>query len=193
MNNNKVMIYGGSFSPPHMGHLQTVDYVFSSHNCDKVIIIPCHKHAWGKKLADFDYRMEHLEMMFSEHIKSGKVEISDIERELGDINYIYLTVQEIVNRYPDHSIGLIIGSDLEPTIDTWEYIDYIRSAAEIIVIPRGIETINTSSTKIREIIQFCINHPHDADMLYLTDNLHDAVFLSIMKEIMITGRSVYVY
>jgi len=152
-------IYGGSFNPPHFGHLFVIEYLLNMEGIDGVLIIPTYKHPDGKNLVDFNTRVEMLQDMISE---KEQVFVSRVEEELGGVSYSIRTVQHLVSEYKDLNFRFIVGSDCVMNKQTWgEDWDKINAIAPMFVIGRagcevdGVPTImpNISSTKVRALIK----------------------------------------
>jgi len=133
---NNVAIYGGSFSPPHIGHVICAQYVISTQDIDKIIIVPCNQHAFNKQLFDFDLRLKMCEYNF-ENIKN--VEVSDIEKQLGGTYYTIRTLEYFKSSYPNWNLHLIVGEDIvnSSEIKKWKNYDEIEKLAKLIVLPRS--------------------------------------------------------
>ena len=50
----RVAVYGGSFNPPHMGHVLAVAYTLAAQPVDEVLMVPCFQHPFSKELAPFE-------------------------------------------------------------------------------------------------------------------------------------------
>ena len=83
MTTRRVAVYGGSFDPPHLGHVLSVAWALSAAEIDAVWIIPTWKHAFNKEhCASFEERMSMCELAFAVF---RDVEVSDVERRLGGV------------------------------------------------------------------------------------------------------------
>ena len=60
---NHIAIYGGSFSPPHIGHEIACSWLIHALNAKKVIVAPTYEHYFGKRLAHFGHRLKMCELM----------------------------------------------------------------------------------------------------------------------------------
>ena len=60
----RVAIYGGSFNPPHVGHVLAVAYVLATAEIDEVLVVPAFQHPFSKELAGFDDRFALCEAAF---------------------------------------------------------------------------------------------------------------------------------
>ena len=154
-----VAIYGGSFDPPHLGHVLAVAWALSAADIDEVWVIPTWKHAFGKEQeASFEARMAMCELAFAPF---RAVRILDIERELGAVSRTLETLKVLRAEHPDVRFRLMIGADLLETVDRWHRWDDIASLAPPLVVgregyprPEGctIAIPNVSSTEIRNAL-----------------------------------------
>jgi len=152
----RVAIYGGSFDPPHLGHVLSVAWALSAADIDEVWALPTWKHAFGKAHgASFDARMTMCELAFAPF---RGVSSMDIERELGDVSRTLHTLETIRTRHPDVELRLLIGADVLQTVDRWyRWNDVIRLAPPLVVGRDGypapedcpISIPNVSSSDVR--------------------------------------------
>ena len=159
MTRKRVAIYGGSFDPPHLGHVLAVTWALSATDIDEVWVIPTWQHAFDKAhRAPFDARMTMCELAFA---PLRRVSCIDIERELGDVSRTLLTVSALRSRHPDADFRLLIGADVLPTVDRWYRWDDVIEIAPPLVVgregypkPEGcpISIPNVSSTEIRDAL-----------------------------------------
>ncbi len=138
-------IYGGTFSPPHKGHIEAAEAFYREMNLDKLLIIPTfippHK-AESEEAAPED-RLEMCRLAFS-HIPN--TEISDMEIVRGGKSYTYLTLEEL--KRDDNELFFLCGTDMILTFDRWMRYEYIFSLATICYARRECDSQN--SLKIEE-------------------------------------------
>lgn len=149
-------VFGGSFDPPHVGHVMLVSWVLAAHEIDELLIIPTWKHAFRKTPgAGFTHRVEMCERTFD---GTASVTVSTIERELGDVSRTLHTLQALRESYPKDSLRLVVGADVLPNTNRWYKWDEIIAIAPPIAVGRAgyalpdgcpIEIPNVSSTEIR--------------------------------------------
>ncbi|MFP4579370.1 MAG: nicotinate (nicotinamide) nucleotide adenylyltransferase [Candidatus Sumerlaeia bacterium] len=133
-------IFGGTFDPPHVGHVMAVDFVLLTSELDRVFVIPCANHPFGKNHEPFEHRMDMCHRAFS-HL-GEQVEILDIEGRRHGPSYTVDTVRELRERYPDADFVLIVGSDIRDELDQWKEVDELKKMVTIRMLPRLEE--NTS-------------------------------------------------
>ena len=111
-------IFGGTFNPPHMGHLGLVTAIADKMKLDRVLIIPAsvppHKHI--SNLAGSRDRLEMCRLAFG---GDGRFFVSDTELKRSGKSYTYDTLCELREEYPDAELFLIVGSDMLATFDEW--------------------------------------------------------------------------
>jgi len=124
----KTAIFGGSFDPPHLGHVETVNKAIKS-GIDKIIIMPNYlnplKHSFS---APPELRLKWLKSVFKDF---KNVEVSDFE--VSQKRPVY-SIETIGHFKPDY---FIIGSDNLYTLDKWHRINDILKKVEFIVAKRG--------------------------------------------------------
>jgi nicotinate-nucleotide adenylyltransferase len=159
MTTRRVAVYGGSFDPPHLGHVLSVAWALSAAEVDAVCIIPTWKHAFNKEhCASFEERMSMCELAFAVF---RDVEVSDVERRLGGVSRTVHTLDALASEHPDTVFRLLIGADVLPTTDRWHQWDEVVKVAPPLVIgrqgspvPEGcpISIPNINSTEVRSAL-----------------------------------------
>ncbi len=128
-----VGIFGGSFNPPHVGHVLAVSYVLSTETVDRVLVVPAWDHPLGKTLAPYDHRHALCQLAFQD---LRRVEVSAVERELGTTSRTLYTLRALRARHADWSLRLVIGADILDEKDRWYGWDEIVALAPPIVLGR---------------------------------------------------------
>ena len=112
----KIGIYGGTFSPPHIGHVGAAESFSRALPLDELLIVPDflppHKEFDGKTSAEDRMRM--CELAFS-HIKN--VKFSDIEIKRGGKSYTALTLEELSGQ--EIELYFLCGTDMFITLNEW--------------------------------------------------------------------------
>ena len=135
-------IYGGTFSPPHLGHVRDAEALSRSVEPDRLLIIPAavppHKApVSGAEAAD---RLAMCRLAFS-HIPN--TEISDMELMRSGKSYTVDTLR-LLSAVPRRII-MLVGTDMFLTLDSWYCAEEIFALAEIAVIRREREDDATRS------------------------------------------------
>lgn len=129
-----IAVFGGSFDPPHLGHVFLALYARSVGDVARVIVAPTFQHAFGKPLSDFDQRLALCELAFA---PIEGIEVSAIERELGGVSRTLRLVEALAARHPDHTLRLLVGADILLEAARWHHFDEICARAPLLVAGRG--------------------------------------------------------
>ncbi len=130
----RIAIFGGSFNPPHIGHVAICRYVADHHLADQILVVPCFEHPFGKPLAAYDHRFAMCRLAFAD---LPRAEISSIEQELGGVSYTARTVRALQSRVPDAALSLVIGEGSENDLAQWREGAWLQQHVSLIRIPRG--------------------------------------------------------
>jgi len=159
----RVAIFGGSFSPPHLGHMFVCQYILATKLTDEVCLMPVYRHALGKELLPYGDRLDMCQSIAYE-FPDNSVWVSDIEQytmvagENGGVNRTFDTLKECLDRYTELELSLVVGSDILMEKDRWYKFDEIEKMVNVIVVGRDgfpcpdddtIYMPNITSTEIR--------------------------------------------
>ncbi len=150
-----VAIFGGTFDPPHIAHVLVACWAQVAAEIDEVLVVPTFQHAFGKTAAPYEHRRRMTELAMRD---LRKVEISDIERDLGGESRTYHTLVALRERRPDASFRLVVGADILGQTQAWHRWEDIAAMAPPLVVGRRgyplppqcpIAMPDVSSTEIR--------------------------------------------
>lgn len=138
----KIGIYGGTFDPPHMGHVRTLEKFISQFSLDRVYVIPSYipPHKTVKSGVLPKDRFEMAKLAFLD--VSEKVEISDIEINRKGKSYTSDTIA-FFNEKMNTNPYMLCGTDMLLTLDTWHDPEYIFKNAVIVYARRENDLKNT--------------------------------------------------
>ena len=132
----KIAILGGTFDPPHLGHLILADTVITNCGYDKVIFIPAkippHKNISGEVSNEDRLNMLKLSIENDERFLLDEYELNN-----DGVSYTIKTLDYLYKNYNiDGKIGLIIGADLVRDFDKWREPEKISEISDITVVNR---------------------------------------------------------
>ena len=132
----RVLIYGGSFNPPHRGHEAALHSAVTAVRPDRILVVPAgmppHK-VLDDNSPDEDARLHLAELAF---LDEPGTEVSDVEiRRLGK-SYTVDTLQEITDRFEDAELFFLVGTDMLQSIEKWYQFDQILSTCTLVALPR---------------------------------------------------------
>ena len=166
----KVCLFGGTFDPPHLGHLIIAQTIFEAENFDQIVLVPAYQppHKNGMKISPVDQRLEMLNIAIKEN---PNFIMSDLEIERKGLSYSIDTIMEYKkqNNLNSNELFYLMGSDSLRQFKKWKDPKMIIDESRVIVAIRpgfrpsdipnwilakiqfaSIPRIEISSTTIRE-------------------------------------------
>ena len=142
-------IFGGTFNPPHIGHVESAKSFIKALSLDKLLIIPTFipPHKISDDMATPENRLEMCRLAFS---GIPKCEVSDIEIKRGGKSYTYLTLESL--SAPDTHLFLLCGTDMILTMDSWANPEVIFKLATICYARRENDELNNTSINEKIVI-----------------------------------------
>ena len=130
----KIGIYGGSFSPPHNGHLCAARQFMDALMLDELLIMP--SHISPHKVTDPSLTSRHRYEMAKLAFRGiPRVTVSDYEIQKGDISYTANTLLHFAN---EGELYFLCGTDMFLTLSRWYRPDIIFQNATIVLASREL-------------------------------------------------------
>jgi nicotinate-nucleotide adenylyltransferase len=128
-------VFGGTFDPPHTGHIVVAEQVRQQMNLEKIILVPCAipPHKREREISPGVHRLEMLRLAVKNH---PGLDISTYELDRGGVSYTVDTLTELRRMMPDASFFLLVGMDNIADFATWKDPDRILMLAHLIVMTR---------------------------------------------------------
>ena len=133
----RIGIYGGTFNPPHIGHMQAAKQAISALNLTKLIVIPDRIAPHKEIPQGSPTPKQRLEMLVLAAADCPRMEVSDIELNREGISYTYQTIQQLKAGYPNAELVLFMGTDMFLSFHTWKNPEIILENAALGVFYRG--------------------------------------------------------
>ena len=131
----RIGIFGGSFDPPHIGHILSAKAAVQALSLDKLLLIPaCTPPHKGERVASGEQRLDMLRIAAAD---DPVLQASGLELARGGISYTYETVAALRGAYPDAEIFLLMGSDMFLSFQSWKCPEKILADASLGVFYRG--------------------------------------------------------
>ena len=131
---SRIGVFGGTFNPPHLGHLRLAQAAKAQCALDTVLIMPANipPHKDAADLISSDDRLALCRLTFAD---DGFV-VSDLELRRTGKSYTVDTMHALRDAYPGDELFLIIGSDMLLSFDRWYRWQEILSLCTLIVLSR---------------------------------------------------------
>ena len=145
----RIGIYGGTFNPPHLGHIGAALGAVEALGLDKLLVIP-DRIAPHKQLPQGSASpQQRLEMVRLALEDQPKVEVSDMELLREGVSYTWQTVEQLHEQYPNDQLILLMGTDMLLSFHQWRNPERILEYAHLGVFYRGTpgEKQNTETCK----------------------------------------------
>jgi len=128
-------LFGGTFAPPHLGHVHAVETILRHAGLDEILVMPTAVPPHKVK-AKGDTPELRLEMCRAAFGMLDRVTVSDYEIRKGGVSYTVQTLEYFAENEPEREIHLVCGTDMFLTLDKWFRAADIFRLAKIICIPR---------------------------------------------------------
>lgn len=133
----RIGLLGGTFDPPHIGHLVVADQVRDRLGLDEVRLVVSNE-SWQKVgtrvITSAERRLELVALAVE---GADGLVASDIELRLGGSSYTAVTVEALEAEEADVEWLIIVGADAAAGLDTWHRAEDLRRTRRFVVVNRG--------------------------------------------------------
>lgn len=132
----RIGLFGGTFDPPHIGHLVTAINVRHALDLDVVILMVSHD-PWQKSgMRDVSPALERFALVEAavrdvDGLVAGRVEI-----DRGGPSFTADTLQDLASDYPGAQLFTIVGDDAAAGLQSWERVDQVVAQSQLVVVDR---------------------------------------------------------
>ena len=128
-------ILGGTFNPPHIGHLVMLNEALDQLGLDSVTLMPVAQPPHKEADADPGAAVR-LELCVLAVAGDDRVTVSDLEIERGGASYTVDTLRALHDRAPEHDLTVIVGGDMAHSLPSWREPEAILGLARLAVAER---------------------------------------------------------
>ena len=172
----KIGVYGGTFNPPHLGHIAAARTAMEILGLDVLYLVPSGSPPHKEIPSGSPSPVQRLEMtrLAGEYLNAGnRVQTLDMEMTAPGKSYTSHTIAALRERYPADSLWLLMGTDMFLTIHQWHETERILSCAGIAAFGRTEEDTEELFTRQRE----WLFHRYPEARIY-TMNVPDVINIS---------------
>ena len=160
----RIGVFGGTFDPPHVGHLLLAADAFDALKLDKLIFVPAAAQPFKVETPAVAAAEDRLEMVLLAVGKDKRYAVEDTEIRREGLSYTVDTLEELARKNPRAELFLLIGQDTLAGFSGWKKPERIKELATLAMMeragsaeeaaPAGVMAISTrrvdvSSTEIR--------------------------------------------
>jgi len=151
----KIGIFGGTFNPPHLGHLIVAEHVRIEYSLDRVMFMPASipPHKLREQLVSSEHRAAMLRLAIQDN---PNFDISQTELERGGISFTIDTLRELTKTHSEDHLFLLIGMDNLLEFHTWKSPHEILDVATVVVMTRPGFTTTENPLLKNEVLKICI-------------------------------------
>ena len=189
----KIALYGGTFDPVHLGHLNLVEEARKQVALDRVIFVPCWQSPFkSATVASGEQRYTMLKLAIEERKFEQWAEVSDFEIQRPKPSYSWQTARHYHESDPTTKWHWILGTDQWNQIDQWAEPEILAELLDFIVVTRdGDQVIKRDGWNYTKVT---FEHPASAsaireDLSSYTDWLPGAIVDYIDAQNLYTGIS----
>ena len=131
----KICLFGGTFDPPHIGHLLLAQTIFEEESFDKVLFIPAYQPPHKSNISPVEDRLNMLKLAIKEN---PNFEISEIELKRRGVSYTIDTIKALKNelKISTERCYYLMGSDTLLDFHSWKKPRKILNECRVIVAIR---------------------------------------------------------
>jgi nicotinate-nucleotide adenylyltransferase len=128
-------ILGGTFNPPHIGHLVMIEEALDQLRLDRVLLMPVARppHKEAPEDPGSDVRLELCRLAAAADERIG---VSDLEIRRGGASYTVDTLRALHESVPEHALTFIVGGDMAYSLPSWREPEAILDVARLAVAER---------------------------------------------------------
>lgn len=135
MGPERIGVFGGTFDPPHFGHLVVATHVRAALGLDRVLLVVANE-PWQKVgTRPISPARVRLDLVAAAVGDTVGLEVSDLEVRRGGASFTIDTVDELSTQGPDRQLFVIVGADVD--LETWDRIDEVSDRSTLVRVDRG--------------------------------------------------------
>lgn len=165
----RIGLLGGTFDPPHIGHLIVADQVCDQLELDEVRLVVTNS-PWqkvGSRVITDPARR--FELVSAAVAGTPGLAVSDVELRMGGPSYTMNTIERLTAEEPDVTWSVIVGTDAAAGLDTWYRAAELKATQRFVVVNRpgahgqvppgwafdrvAIPPLDVSSTELRAMVE----------------------------------------
>jgi nicotinate-nucleotide adenylyltransferase len=128
-------LLGGTFNPPHIGHLVCAQEAWSQLGLDRVLLVPVHTppHKEAPDDPGVEARVELCELAVAGDPRLG---VSRVDADVPGASWTVDTLGRLHERHPEHALTFVVGGDMARSLPSWREPEAILELAELGVAER---------------------------------------------------------
>ncbi len=141
----RIGLLGGSFDPPHHGHLSIINQALGNKLVDEVWLIPTWENPWKKEEATPEERLAMCKLL----MKGNRIKVSDVEIKRKSVSYTIDTVLELKRNY-SHQFFWFLGNDHLKDLEKFKEAERLFKEIIFMAFPRTAVSSSLIKEKIKK-------------------------------------------
>ena len=131
----RIGVFGGTFDPPHVGHLLVAADAYEQLALDRLILVPAATQPLkaGAISADAAHRLTMTRLLVG---NDSRFQVDPIEIERGGLSFMVDTLGALADRWTGAELFLLVGADVLATFSKWRQPERVRELATLVVLAR---------------------------------------------------------
>jgi nicotinate-nucleotide adenylyltransferase len=138
----RIGVFGGTFDPPHIGHLLAASEGLHAFELDRVLFVPAGRPWQKSTYAPAEDRLMMTTLAIAGHTRFA---VSRIELDRRGPTYTVETLEAIAGSFPGSSLFFIAGMDAVADLGTWHRVTELAALADVIAVTRPSATFDATS------------------------------------------------
>ncbi len=149
----RIGIYGGTYNPPHVGHMRAAAHAIEALGLDRLLLIPNNVAPHKQVSEDAASAQQRLQMLRMSAKGLERAEILELELLRDGKSYTYDTIAQLRRGYPDAELFLLMGTDMFLSFLTWYQPEKIMQEVSLGVVYRGEPKEHEAVSRQRQLLE----------------------------------------
>ncbi len=151
----KYGIFGGTFNPPHNGHLTLTQSLQKKLGFDRIFVVPNHMSPLKAQTdsPSAEHRAEMTKLAFATYGDKFEVDLREVSR--GEMSFTIDTIRSFAKEYPNDQGFLLLGEDQFEQLDKWKDSAAILESIDLVVASRPNHHFPTTLEEMPKVVRSC--------------------------------------
>ena len=133
----RIGVFGGSFDPPHVGHLLMASDAVEALGLERLLFVPAATQLLkaGRATASAAHRLAMVRALVAD---DPRFAVDPIEIDRGGLSFTVETLETLGARWPDVELVLLAGADVLTSFHQWRAPQRVRALATLVVLARAV-------------------------------------------------------
>jgi nicotinate-nucleotide adenylyltransferase len=168
---SRIALFGGSFDPPHYGHIHATVFLQERHHIDAVYVVPSYRTVWKNAFYSPEKRLKMTRLAFA---PVPHCTVLDIEIVRKADSYTIDTLRTLMEQDPSFASAqryIFLGADVVPTLHMWKDYEELFSLVIPVIAARSSDRLGISPNMSSTIAQLVAEGWTDTGLLDISSTL----------------------